>query len=478
MTTVFEVFSWTILAYFTVLNLAYLVFTVVAWRELSRHRHGRETAPIEEIFRSPLTPPVSILLPAYNEEAGIVDSVRSLLQLRFPQYEVVVVDDGSTDGTLDRLVEAFELVPVRKVMRTDLETAPVRATFASSRFPRLVVVSKENGGKADALNAGLNAARYPLVCSIDADALLEPDALLRVVAPFVQDPARVVAAGGIVRIANGCLVDDGRVVEVGLPSAHLPALQVVEYFRAFLVGRVGWSRINALLIISGAFGLFDRSLVLEAGGYATDTVGEDMELVVRLHRRMCEARRPYRVVFVPDPVCWTEAPETLIGLGRQRRRWQRGLIETMVRHRRIVGNPRYGALGLLAAPYFMVFEMLGPVVELAGYLVVPLAWGLGLLAPAFALAFFLLAVVTGTLLSVSALALEELSFRRHQRTRDIVRMLVYAVVDNLGYRQLTNLWRLLGIVDVLRGTTGWGEMERTGFRRVAREERATSSTPG
>ncbi|GIU92600.1 MAG: hypothetical protein KatS3mg011_1506 [Acidimicrobiia bacterium] len=267
-------------------------------------------------------------------------------------------------------------------------------------------------------------------------------------------------------------------VEVALPSAHLPALQVVEYFRAFLVGRVGWSRINALLIISGAFGLFDRSLVLEAGGYATDTVGEDMELVVRLHRRMREARRPYRVVFVPDPVCWTEAPETLTGLGRQRRRWQRGLIETMVRHRRIVGNPRYGALGLLAAPYFVVFEMLGPVVELAGYLVVPLAWGLGLLAPAFALAFFLLAVVTGTLLSVSALALEELSFRRHQRTRDVVRMLVYAVVDNLGYRQLTNLWRLLGIVDVLRGTSGWGEIERTGFRRVAREERATSSTPG
>lgn len=475
MRTAFEVFSWVVLGYFGALNLLYVVFTVLAWRELSRHRHGRQAVPVDEIFRSPLTPPISVLLPAYNEAAGIVDSVRSLLQLRYPEYEVIVVDDGSTDDTLQRLLQSFDLVRVRRVLRSDLSTAPIHATYASRRHPQLVVISKANGGKANALNAGLNAARYPYVCSIDADALLEHDSLLRVVAPVVQDPDRVVAAGGIVRIANGCLVEDGRVVEVGLPRRHLPALQVVEYFRAFLVGRIGWSKINALLIISGAFGLFKRSLVVEAGGYWTQTVGEDMELVVRLHRRLREGRRSYRIVFVPDPVCWTEAPESLTMLGRQRRRWQRGMVETMARHVRIIANPRYGVLGLVAAPYFVVFEMLGPVVELLGYLGIPVAWALGALAPPFALSFFLLAAGTGTLLSVSALALEELSFRRHQRTREVVRMMAYAVVDNVGYRQLTNLWRLLGMVDVLRGATGWGEMTRRGFLHPRRPEPTAAS---
>jgi len=346
----FEITGSGVLIYFGVINLIYLMFTLIAWRELVQYRRARSFALHEEVFRSPLTPPVSVLLPAYNEEAGIIDSVRSLLQLRFPEREVIVVDDGSTDGTLPALIAAFDLVAVRKVLRDELTTAPVRATFVSRRYRDLWVISKENGGKADALNAGINAARYPYVCAVDADAVLEPDALLRVAAPIVQDPERVVASGGIIRIANGCVIDDGRVMDVRLPRSRLATLQVVEYFRAFLVGRVAWSKMNALLIISGAFGLFKRSLVVAAGGYATATVGEDVELVVRFHRTLRDRRRRYRIVFVPDPVCWTEAPEDLKTLATQRRRWQRGLVETLVTHRAAIGNPRAGAFGLVALP--------------------------------------------------------------------------------------------------------------------------------
>ncbi len=315
-----EVTSVAVLVYFTALSAISLVFTLVAWRVVTRHLRARSYAATEEAFASPLTPPVSVLLPAFNEEAGIVESVRSLLALRYPEHEVIVVDDGSTDRTLARLGEAFDLAPVRKALRSDLPCAPVSATYVSRRHPELVVIAKENGGKADALNSALNAARYPYFCAIDADAMIEADALLSVAKPFLDDPNTVAATGGIVRIANGCRVEHGRVTEVRLPRSRLATFQVIEYFRAFLVGRIGWSELDSLLIISGAFGLFRRSLVVACGGYSTDTVGEDVELVVRLHRYLRERHEDYRIEFIPDPVCWTEVPEDVRTLARQRRR--------------------------------------------------------------------------------------------------------------------------------------------------------------
>jgi len=464
MGTLVSLLSGTVIVYFVVLNLTYLGFTLLAWRELVRYRHSRESSPIDEVFRSPLTSPVSILLPAFNEEAGVVDSVESLLHLRYPEFEVIVVDDGSTDGTLAALGEAFDLVPVRKALQTEIGTAPVRQTLFSRKHHNLWVISKDNGGKADALNSGLNAARYPYICAVDGDAVLEQDALLRVMMPIVENP-NVVATGGIVRIANGCQIDHGRVTEVGLPKSRLATLQVVEYLRAFLVGRVGWSAIGGLMIISGAFGVFKRSVVMEAGGYSVRTVGEDMELVVRLHRHLRQQARAYEIAFVPDPVCWTEVPEDLTTLGMQRRRWQRGLAETLWTHRRAIGQPGMGSLGWLAMPYFVLFELLGPLVESAGYLVIPVAAALGVLSAEYLLAFLVLSVVWGTLLSISALALEEISFRRHPRSRHVVRLALYALTDNLGYRQLSNLWRLRGLIDFLAGKQGWGVMNRKGLNR-------------
>ncbi len=462
MITFLEVTGRVVLIYFLILNLSYAFFTLLAWRTLVNHRRAEPSLTLEEIFRSPLTPPVSLLLPAFNEEAGVVDSVRSLLMLVYPEFEVIVIDDGSTDSTLALLTEAYDLVPVRRVLPEGLETRPIDHVYMSRTQPNLTVVSKVNGGKADALNCGLNFARYPYVCSVDGDALLEESALLRVMTPIIDDP-RVVAAGGIVRIANGCEVSHGRVTRVALPRRPLPTLQVVEYLRAFLVGRVGWSSIGALMIISGAFGVFKRSVVVDVGGYETDTVGEDMELVVRMHRELRAAGRDYKIAFVPDPVSWTEAPHSLSILGRQRKRWQRGLADTLWRHRGVMFDRNQGVLRWLAFPYFMIFEFLGPLVELFGYLVIPIAWAIGALSVDFMLGFMLVAVVWGVLLSVSAVALEELTFRRYPLRREVLRLTFYALIDNFGYRQLTNLWRIQGLWQFARGRKDWGAMPRQGF---------------
>jgi cellulose synthase/poly-beta-1,6-N-acetylglucosamine synthase-like glycosyltransferase len=461
------------LAYFVGLSSVYILFTAIAWRGITQHGRERKYAPTAETLASPLTSPITVILPAYNEEAGIVESVYSLLGLHYPELEIVVVSDGSTDGTIERLRAAFDLGRVRKVMRPSIPTAPVIAAYASRRHPELSVIEKENGGKADALNCGVNAARYPYVCAIDADAMLEEDALIRVAQPMLLDSG-VAAVGGIVRIANGCTIDRGRVTAVGLPPSRLATMQVVEYFRAFLVGRVGWSRIGSLLIISGAFGVFRRSLVEAVGGWATGTVGEDVELVVRLHRYLRDRDEPYRVDFVPDPVCWTEVPEDLAQLGRQRRRWQRGLAETLWRHRGLWLNPRYGFLGLVGVPYFLVFELLGPVLQLAGYPVVALAFATGAVSAGFLLAFLSMALLLGVVLSVSALALEEFSFRRHRRGAEAARLLVFAVLENFGYRQLNDWWRLRGLVDVARRRRDWGEMKRRGLGHSPRAARSPS----
>jgi cellulose synthase/poly-beta-1,6-N-acetylglucosamine synthase-like glycosyltransferase len=359
---------------------------------------------------------------------------------------------------------------VRKAMRGSIPCETIRGVYVSRSNPGLVVIDKDNGGKADALNAGVNAARFPYVCAVDADAILEEDALLRVAKPLLDEPDLVAATGGIVRIANGCTIEHGRVIEVGLPKSRLATLQTVEYFRAFLVGRVGWSKLQSLLIISGAFGLFRRSIVEAVGGYSTDTVGEDMELVVRLHRHLRERGEEYRIEFVPDPVCWTEAPEDMRTLSRQRRRWQRGLAETLWHHRKLTFNPRYGLLGMFGMPYFMIFELLGPVIEFLGYVALPIAVILGMLSFTYLIAFAVVAILLGVLLSVSALALEEFSFRRHRSGMDVTRMLTYSVLENFGYRQLVTFWRALAYVDLARGKKAWGAHKRKGI--------GYASTPG
>ena len=412
---------------------------------------------------SDAAPPIALLAPAYNEAMTIAESVRSLLSLHYPSFEVIVVNDGSRDETLQVLIDMFELRPIQRHYELAIDHAPIRGVYGARHQPRLIVVDKENGGKADALNAGINVSRAPIFCSMDADSLLEPDALLRAVRPFVEDPERTVAVGGTVRIANGCTISHGRVVEVRPPRNLLALLQTVEYLRAFLMARLAWSRINALTIISGAFGLFRSARVIEAGGYTHGTVGEDMELVVKLHRLMRDKGLPYRIAFVPEPVCWTEAPEDLRVLGRQRARWHRGALETFERHSDVLIKPRYGRLAVVGFGYILLVDVLGPIVELLGYLLIPMFWAAGVLSTEYLLAFLAVSFAFGVVISVGALALEESELRRFPRARDLVLLTAVAVLENFGYRQLNNLWRLRGVWQYLRRSQSWGTMTRKGF---------------
>ena len=410
--------------------------------------------------------PIALLVPAYNEAAGIVDSVRSLLALHYPDIEVIVINDGSRDGTLATLIEAFALEPVDRAYDLQVPHKPIRALYRSAENPSLLVIDKENGGKSDALNAGINVARAPLFCAVDADSILEPDALLRSAQPFFDDPKRVVAAGGTIRVANGCTVRRGRVIERRLPRKLLPLFQSIEYLRAFLMARLGWSEINTLTLVSGAFGVFRRSVVLEVGGYAHGTVGEDLELVLKLHRHLCERRRDYAIRFVPEPVCWTEAPESLRMLARQRIRWQRGALETFFRHRTMLFNPRYGRIGALGLGNMLLVDVLGPPIEVLGYALLPTFWYMGALSPEWILAFVATTFLFGVFISVGSLVLEELELRRYPRASDLVVLAAAAVAENFGYRQLNNLWRIVGWWRWLRRAQGWGAMTRTGFRKA------------
>ena len=456
-----------VLGYFVALNGTYLAASVLAFASLRRYARRLKSLYVEEMIASPL-PPITLVAPAYNEEATCVEATRALLTLQYPTYEIIVVNDGSKDRTVERMIAAFDLVPTPRMATADLGTKPVRAVYRSRRHPELWLVDKANGGKADALNAGVAHCRTPLFCAMDADTLLERDALTRVVRPFLERQDTV-AVGGIIRIVNGCDVRGGQVGGVRMPERWLARFQVLEYLRAFLAGRMGWAAIDATLIISGAFGLFKRSAVIDVGGFATDTVGEDMELVVRLHRWHREMRRPYHITFVPDPVAWTECPEKLRVLGRQRDRWQRGLTEVLVRHRRMLFNPRYGRIGMVAFPYFFFFEMLGPVIEVAGYAALGLALATGRFDPGYALAFVAVSVILGVTLSLAAVGLEELSFRRYARFRDLLLLFALAVVENFGYRQMTSWWRMKGLWSALRREKGWGQMERRGFASPAAE---------
>jgi cellulose synthase/poly-beta-1,6-N-acetylglucosamine synthase-like glycosyltransferase len=419
------------------------------------------------VLSSEVVPTISILAPAHNEGRTVSESVRSLLTLRYPSLEVVLVNDGSTDDTLDVLAADFDLVPVHaSPLRRRLEAAPVRGVYRSRRTPALVVVDKENGGKADALNVGLDVAGGELVCAIDSDTLVEADALQRMIRPFLVDE-RVLAVGGTIRAVNGCTVRAGRVVRERPPRRPLAALQAVEYLRAFLAGRLGWNRLGGNLVISGAFGLFRREEMIDAGGYLHETVGEDMEVVVRMRRLARRAGTAERVEFVPDPVAWTEVPARIRVLARQRDRWHRGLADVLRRHVALLFNPRYGLMGMLVVPYFVLIELLAPVVELVGLIAVVLGLLLGVVNWGFAILFLLVAYGFGIALTAYTLALEEWTYRGYGRLRDRLFLLGIALFEGLGYRQMTAVWRLRGLVAYARGSREWGVMTREGFAAPA-----------
>lgn len=458
-----------LIGYYACLHGLYFLLIALGLVGLRRYQAGVSFGDFERIAHSPLSLPFSVVIPAYNEERIIEDTVACALALRYPQHEVIVVSDGSTDATVERLVKRFRLRAVNKVVPRRLPTQPLRAVYESELHPNLVLVDKANGRRADAINAGINAARYPLLCVIDADCVLEEDALIRAARPFLRD-ARVVAAGGIVRPANGLQVRNGRILAHGLPRRLLAQFQCVEYLRAFQWARVGLATLGSLLCISGAFMVVRREVALSMGGFNAAAITDDIDFTIALQdwiRRPGHAAPP-RIAFLPDPVCYTEVPEDLRSYLSQRNRWQRGTMQALWRHRHMLLNPRYRMAGLFGMPFFVLFEAGSALVEGLGYVLAPALWAGGIIGGGALGLWFALAVMLGSLQSVAAILLQENTRLRVGDTRGLLRLLGIALVENLGYHQLHLAARIAGALQYLvLGRSDLGEMRRIGSFQAA-----------
>jgi cellulose synthase/poly-beta-1,6-N-acetylglucosamine synthase-like glycosyltransferase len=444
----------------------YLLLTVFSAISLRKYLRKNSYVDYNSIVSSPMAPSLSVIAPAFNESRTIEDNIRTLLSLYYNNFEVVVVNDGSTDNSMELMIKAYDLEKVNYYFDYRLPCKRIRGVYKSKNrsFKKLTVIDKVNGGKADSLNAGLNVCRNDLVVSIDADSIMEPDALLKMVKPFMEaKDKKVIGAGGVIRIANSCEISGGHIKKVHLPKKFLPRAQVMEYTRAFLMGRMAWSELDGLLLISGALGMFDREIVIQSGGYHTDTVGEDMELVVRIRRHMADQGIKYDVVYIPDPLCWTEVPSTIKVLARQRSRWTRGTLETLIAHRKLLFNRKYGKLGMLGYPYWLMFEYLAPIIEFFGilwfiFLAITghLNWPFFLLLLGFVYFF-------AVSLSVWSVLFEEMTFHKYERRRDVLRLIGTAFLEPIFYHPMVMLMSIKGNIDKIFNRNTWGKMERKGF---------------
>ena len=451
------VYQVVILLYFLLLNSGYTFITLFAFRFI---RRSADAAPDLEGLQRALAlsnlRPISIIIPAYNEEVNIASTVLAATKIEYPEFEIIVVNDGSTDGTLEALRKCFELKEIRRPAGIHVKSEPVRTVFVSGNHPNVWVLDKHNGGKADALNAGLSYSRFPLFCTIDADSILETDALLRMGQQFLLN-RELIAAGGAVRVLNGCEVRDSSVVKIKAPRSVLVNIQIAEYLRAFMAGRVAFGEIDSLLIISGAFGIFRKDLVLAINGFRR-TVGEDMDLILRLHRHCVDEGIRYKVYYIPEPVCWTQVPGDLLSLVRQRNRWQRGLFDSIWHNRIMLFNPKYGKPGVIGMPYFLIAELCGPIIEFIGYFGFVLFLIFHLVSPVFATLFFVVSILWGMWLNASAVLLDNFVIHRYQKLADSYKIALLGSLEYLGYRQLVAVERLVATFQVWH--SHWGSMNR------------------
>lgn len=454
-----------VLVYFVAIQATLLVLTILSGIELYRARMKERFGRTEDMLTSDLAPPVSIVVPAYNEAAGIVESIRSMAMVSYPRFEIVVTNDGSTDDTLARLVEAFEMIPVPFPVRANIPTAPIHQVYKSTLPIPLTVIDKENGGRADALNAAINASRYPYVMATDADVLIDGEALIHAMRPVAEDREKVVGVGGNVRPLNGCRIRHGHVVEAEIPETLIERYQLLEYLRSFVASRPAWSALNCLPLVSGAFGIFRRDVVVEIGGYTTGHFGEDLDITMRIHRHLRRARRPYRLPYSPRAVVWTEVPPNRKILRRQRIRWHRGLMTAVKDFRSSFLNPSHGTIGMISWPTMVLFEFLAPVVEFLGWLAIPLAVLFGAVSPGNVISLFVVALFLGAISSLAALLLDE-KYGYFNDPRQTLNLLVLVFVENLGLRQVTVWWRIRAMLGGLE-TRVWGDMERRGASVVA-----------
>lgn len=463
-----HIYLFLILSYAILIMSSYLVLAYLSTKELREYLKKNSFVDYNVLLTSEFAPKLSLIAPAYNEGFTIEENVKSLLSLNYNNYDVIVVNDGSKDNSMEILIKTYDLFLTDINIHPKIKTKKIKGVYTSKNaaFKKLIVVDKENGGKADALNVGLNFAQHPYVVCIDVDCILDKDSLLKLAKPFLESHGkRIIATGGVVRIANQCVIKNGRLVEINIPDLLLPRIQVLEYLRAFLLGRMAWGRLDGLLLISGAFGAFDKEIAILAGGYSTKTVGEDMELVVRMRRYMLENKIPYSISYIPDPLCWTEAPEDFKIFKKQRSRWMRGTIETLSLHKKMFLNPKYKILGMLSVPYWTLFEFLAPAIEFIGIVITILFFVCGLIHWHF---FFLLLIFVyffAVLFSVIALYSEERTYHKYPKQADFFKLLLAAFIEPVYFHPLAVYAAIIGYKEKIMGTKGWGEMTRKGFTK-------------
>ncbi|WP_078578840.1 glycosyltransferase family 2 protein [Salipaludibacillus agaradhaerens] len=452
-----------VILYMGLVGLTYLILFLIAGPRIKKERFLNQQDYVEEMVFNKDTFPVSVLVPAYNEEVGVSTTVRSMLGLSYPQFEIIVIDDGSKDNTSGKVIEQFKMKEINLALRRYFDTKQVTKAYQSTLYPNLFLLRKDNGGKADALNAGINFSRYPYFAAVDGDCILDSDALLKIMKPIIDSNGLVTATGGTVRIANGSTITKSQVEKIVLPKGPIELMQIIEYFRAFLIGRLGLSRMNILLIISGAFGVFEKNRVVKVGGYNAKTVGEDMELIVRMHRSIKEEKSKQRIEYIQDPVCWTEAPDSAAVLRSQRKRWQRGLAETLWLHKKMLFNPKYKGIGLFSMPYYLLVELLSAVFELIGYFVILFGLIFSFVLVDVAIVMFLMTVLYGSLLSSLAVLLEEWTYHKYPDTKSLLVLFFWALTESFWYRPLMVWWRCSGLIQTFTKKADWGNMKRKGI---------------
>jgi len=447
---IIQLLLWLILAYFVILHgLYFLLLAIGAWQ----HRRYKDDITYTEFLRiakSQFTMPVSLIIPAYNEATIIVETIRCAFNLKFPLYEVLVVNDGSTDETMKVLIETFNLRRVDKFGPKHIPTNAVLGIYESPDHPNFVVVDKKNGRRADAINAGVTLSTYPLLCVIDADCLLDPDGLLRLVRPFLRD-SRVAAVAGMVRPSNGLTVKNGQITRAGLPGTWLGVNQEIEYARSFQWARMGLCRLQSMLCISGALMMIRKSLYETVGGSSSSAITDDIEFTMRLNAHIYDRRnkQQFSLALVPDAVCYTEVPETFKTYASQRNRWQRGTLQALFRNWRMLLNPRYGITGLFGMPYFFLFEGFSAIVELSAWVLAVVCLVLGLATVWEVLLMIYLAYILNVLLTLAAILLSETTRLRASSWGDLSRMMGSVFLDGIGFHLFHLMVRAAGTIQYL-----------------------------